>query len=282
MARPFAAALVLAAAAGLAAGAGCRAPAAPEEARPPGAPPTGDLLALLRGSTVVDLTHPLDAAVPYWPGSNYFPLKTWDLARFEEVRAFSRAYSVPEHYGTHVDAPVHFLPGRWTLDGIPPERMFGPAVVFDISARAAEDADAALTAADVEAWEATHGPVPAGAIALLRTGWASRWGDVAAYRNFDALGRLRFPSFGLDAAKVLLAERGCIALGIDCLSVDRGIDGEFPVHRLGSGMDRWFCENMANLDRLPPTGAVVLVAPVPLRGGSGGQARALAFVPEGK
>jgi kynurenine formamidase len=229
----------------------------------------------------VDLTHPLDAKVPYWPGLRYFPFEAWDTARFEEVRAFSRAYRVPEHYGTHLDAPVHFAPGAASIDAVPAPSLFGPAVVFDIAARAERDPDAALTAADVEAWEAAHGRVPEGAIALLRTGWARRWDDPEAYRNFDPSGRLRFPSFGLDAAKVLLAERGCVGLGIDALSVDRGVDEEFPVHRLGSGLGRWFAENLANLDRLPPSGAVVIAAPVPLRGGSGAQARVLAFVPPG-
>lgn len=269
--------------AGLLAGAlaGCLAPADGGGGTPSsgtGAPPP-DLMTALAGRTVVDLTHPLDAAVPYWPGQKYFPFETWDLAKFEEVRAFSRAYRVPEHYGTHMDAPVHFLPGQSAVDAVPPDRLFGPAVVFDLKGRAAADQDAALTPEDIAAWEAQHGPVPRGAIAVLRTGWESRWGDVAAYRNFDAFGRLRFPSYGLEAARILLADRGCVGLVVDTLSVDRGIDNEFPVHRMGSGLDRWFVENAAHLDRLPATGAVIFALPVPLRGGSGAQTRVIAFLP---
>jgi kynurenine formamidase len=241
------------------------------------APP--DLLSSIRSAEVVDLTHVLDAASPYWPGSKYFPFECWDLAKFEEVRAFSRAYRVPEHYGTHVDAPVHFAEGQATIDAVPIARFIGPAVVFDIREKAARDPDAALTVEDVDAWEAVNGRIPEGAIALLLTGWGARWGDAEAYRNFDAGGTLRFPSYGLDAARRLLVERGCAGLGADVLSVDRGADEEFPVHRLGSGMGRWFAENLANLDRLPPAGAIVVVAPVPFRGGSGAQARAFALVP---
>ncbi len=241
--------------------------------------PFPDLAAALRTWEAVDLTHPLDASVPYWPGSKYFPFEAWDLAKWEEVRAFSRAYRVPEHYGTHVDAPIHFAEGQAAMEAVPVTAFYGPAVVFDIRAKAAADPDAALTAEDVAAWEREHGRVPEGAIALLRTGWEERWGSVEAYRNFDENGELRFPSYGIDAARVLLVERGCKGLCVDGLSVDRGVDPGFPVHRLGSGMGRWFAENLANLGRLPPAGAVVFVLPVPLRGGSGAQARAVAFLP---
>ncbi len=253
-------------------------PAAPPPPPPPSSP-LPDLLAALRGREIVDLTHPLDEAVPYWPGAKYFPLEAWPLAKWEEVRAFSRAYRVPEHYGTHVDAPVHFAEGQRSIEQVPLEELMGPAVVFDIADRAAADPDAVLTEEDVLAFERIHGTVPRGAVALLRTGWAARWGDADAYRNFDSSGRLRFPSFGKEAARLLIVERGVVGLGVDTLSIDRGIDQEFPVHRLGSGRGRWFLENAANLDRLPATGAVVMVFPVPLRGGSGAQARAVAFLP---
>ena len=238
-----------------------------------------DFAAALRTWEAVDLTHPLDAESPYWPGANYFPFEAWDLAKWEEVRAFSRAYRVPEHYGTHVDTPVHFAEGQATMEAVPVTAFYGPAVVFDIAARAALDPDAMLTAEDVADWERANGRVPGGAIVLLRTGWEARWGDAAAYRNFDAEGRLRFPSYGPEAARVLVLERGVRGLGVDTLSVDRGIDTGFPVHRIGNGHGRWFLENAMNLGRLPPTGAVVFVLPIPLRGGSGAQARAVAFLP---
>jgi kynurenine formamidase len=267
------AALVFAAAGGPAA---CATDAPPP---PPAVAAAPDLAAALAACEIVDLTHPLDERVPYWPGAKYFPLETWDLAKFEEVRAFSRAYRVPEHYGTHMDAPVHFLPGMLTAERVTPESLLGPAVVFDISARAATDDDATLEAADVEAFERAHGRIPQGAIAVLRTGWEARWGDVERYRNFDGSGRLRFPGYGLSAGRLLLEGRGCRGLVTDALSVDPGLDDEFRVHRVGSALDRWFVENAANLARLPATGATVLVAPIPLRGGSGAQARVLGFVP---
>ncbi|MCK6479322.1 MAG: cyclase family protein [Planctomycetes bacterium] len=248
---------------------------------PPAAAPSPvpDLLAALRGREMVDLTWPLDDRVPYWPGAKYFPLEAWTLAKWEEVRAFSRAYRIPEHYGTHVDAPIHFAEGRRTIEQVPLEELYGPAVLFDIADRAARDPDAVLEVEDVLAWESVHGRVPRGAVALLRTGWADRWGDPGRYRNFDAEGRLRFPSFGPEAARLLIDDRGAVGLGVDVLSIDRGIDHEFPVHRHGSERNRWFLENAANLHRLPPSGAVVLVLPIPLRGGSGAQARVVAFLP---
>src|SRR5688572_9636295 len=162
-------------------------------------PAAPDLLEAIRSSTVVDLTHVLDAASPYWPGSKYFPFECWDLAKFEEGRAFSRAYRVSEHYGTRVDAPVHFAEGQAPLGAAPLARCIGPGVGFDIREKAAREPDAALTVEDVDAWEAVNGRIPEGAIALLPTGWGARWGDAEAYRNFDAGGTLRFPSYGLDA-----------------------------------------------------------------------------------
>ena len=257
--------------------AGCAAAGVPaEEPLPPGVP---DFPAALRTWEAVDLTHPIDGDVPYWPGSKYFPFEAWDLARWEEVRAFSRAYRVPEHYGTHVDAPVHFAEGQATMEAVPVTAFFGPLVVLDIRGRAARDPDCVATAEDVADFERIHGRVPAGAIALLRTGWEARWGDMAAYRNFGEDGRLHFPSWGPEAARILLLERGCRGLGVDVLSVDRGIDNEFPVHRIGCGNGRWFVENVMNLGRLPATGAVIFVLPIPLRGGSGAQARVVAFLP---
>jgi kynurenine formamidase len=269
MARHLAAALALA----------CALPAcaAPGPDAPPPAPPGEP--GFPGAWTLVDLTHVLDGGIPYWPGAKYFPFESWDLARYEEVRAFSRAYRVPEHYGTHVDAPVHFAPGQASVEAVPLDRFAGPAVVFDLRARAASDPDAGLTAADVDAWEAVHGRVPEGAVAVLRTGWEARWGAPEAYRNWGPDGRLRFPSYALDGARRLLVDRGCRGLCVDALSVDRGADEEFPVHRLGSGMGRWFAENVANLERLPPAGAWIFAAPVPIRGASGAQARVFALVP---
>src|SRR5215813_11225110 len=111
-----------------------------------------------------------------------------------------------EHYGTHLDAPAHFPPGQATVEQIPVKHLFGPAVLLDVRAEGARDVDYQMPAAKIEEWEARNGKVPEGSIALLRTGWASRWPDAKSYRNLDALGRMHFPGFSPEAARLLVKQ----------------------------------------------------------------------------
>jgi kynurenine formamidase len=147
--------------------------------------------------------------------------------------------------------------------------------------RAAETPDATLTVADVDAWEEAHGPVPEGAIALLRTGWGARWPDRRAYLGDDTPGdasHLHFPSFGVDAVDRLL-ERGVVAIGVDTASIDPGVSRDFPVHRMVGAADVPAFENLAHLEALPATGAWVVALPMKIGGGSGGPARVIALLP---
>ena len=152
---------------------------------------------------------------------------------------------------------------------------------MDVRADAARDADYRLTSARVEEWEAAHGRIPARAIVLLRTGWASRWPDQERYRNMDAHSVMHFPGFSVDAAKLLIA-RGAVGLGIDTLSVDYGPSKNFEVHRVDLPAGLYNLENLANLDQLPASGAYLIVAPIKIEGGSGGPVRVFAILPEQK
>ncbi len=192
------------------------------------------------------------------------------------------AFAAPEHGGTHLDAPVHFAEEGQAAHEIPLERLVGGAVVIDVSARAAENPDYRLSAEDVRGWEGRHGRIPAGAIVLLRTGWGDRWPDRLAYLGDDAPGdasNLHFPSYGPDAARLLVEERGVAALGTDVASIDYGQSTEFQVHRIAAARDVPGFENLANLGELPVTGAIVVALPMKIEGGSGGPLRAIALVP---
>lgn len=228
---------------------------------------------------VIDLTYTLDAQTPYWPGDAYKPFSSEPIATFEKDGVDSRAYCTPEHLGTHVDAPNHFAPRQAAVDRIPPADLLAPAIVIDIAAKAATDPDAVRTLGDVRAWEKVHGEIPEGVIVLLRTGWADRVGDLTAYRNADAEGRLHFPSYSVESARYLVVERRARALGIDNLSIDPGVSTDFAVHHLVNGEGRYGLENVANLDRLPATGTFLIVAPLKIGGGTGGQARIFAILP---
>jgi kynurenine formamidase len=134
-----------------------------------------------------------------------------------------------------------------------------------------------LTVKKIAEWEAKHGKIAAGAIVVLQTGWASRWPDVARYRNQDANGKMHFPGFSLDAAKMLL-QRKISGLGCDTLSIDPGNSPDFPVHHLVLGAGVYQLENLADLKDLPEAGAFLIAAPIKLAGGSGGPVRVFALV----
>lgn len=262
----------------LAAALGC-APPAPEVAP---APP--DLAAAFAAVEIVDLTWAFGEDTLYWPTSpSAFQLERLAYGPTEAGFFYaSNALSTPEHGGTHLDAPIHFGEGRWASDEIPVDRLIGPGVVIDVSAQAAADADYRLTRADVEAWEAEHGAVPEGAIVLLRTGWGQYWPDALRYLGDDTPGdasNLHFPSYGQDAAELLVNERGVAVLGVDTASIDHGPSTDFIVHQIANGANVPGLENVAHLDRVPATGAWILALPMKIAGGSGGPLRIVALVP---
>jgi kynurenine formamidase len=232
------------------------------------------------GTRIVDMTYAINGKLPAWPGDDRtFEPET--VATPEKDGYFARSFWTLEHYGTHMDAPLHFAPGGVPLDQIPVSKFFDPAVAIDVRAESAKDADYRLTTGDVQSWEAAHGRIPAGAIVLLRTGWAARWPDQARYRNTDAKGVMHFPGFSVDAAKLLIA-RGVAGLGIDTLSIDYGPSQNFEVHRVTLPAGLYHLENLANLDQLPEAGAFLIAAPIKLEGGSGGPCRVFALLPGSK
>lgn len=233
---------------------------------------------------VIDLTHSLDQRTIFWPTSPLnFQLERLAYGRTEAGYFYaSNSFCMPEHGGTHLDAPIHFAENRWTTDQIPIEKLVGPAVVIDISEKAASNPDYRLSREDVLAWEKRHGRVPAGSIVLLRTGWSHHWPDRRAYMGDDRPGdasNLHFPSFGAEAARLLVEERRIDALGVDTASIDYGPSTDFIVHRIANGANVPGLENLTGLDALPATGALVVALPIKIGGGSGGPARVVAFIP---
>jgi kynurenine formamidase len=165
------------------------------------------------------------------PRRTWFPIRSgstrfrigWSIRLYAELLQprLLLVVSTQEHGGTHLDAPLHFAAGQQSVDEVPLERLIAPAVVIDVAAQAAADTDYRLSAADVHAWEREHGVIAAGTIVLLRTGWSERWPDRARYLGDDTPGeasRLRFPSYGEDAARLLVEERRVAVLGVDVAS----------------------------------------------------------------
>jgi kynurenine formamidase len=230
----------------------------------------------------IDLSYAINDHLPPWPGDK----KTFEAfpnATIERDGYFTRSFWMLEHYGTHLDAPAHFPPGKTTIDEIPAHKLIGPAVVFDVSKenrRAnSDEADYRLPVSRVKEWENRHGDIPSGAIILLRTGCSAQWNDADRYRGLDAAGSMHFPGFSAEAVQYLISKR-ISGIGADAMSVDAGDSKDYAVHTLALGSDLYQLENLCDLSEVPESGAVLIVAPIKLEGGSGGPCRVFAIAPE--
>jgi len=186
------------------------------------------------------------------------------------------------HLGLRRAHPLLALLARRIRDEIPLEQLIAPAVVIDVSAKASANPDYRLTADDVRAWESQHGAIAAGTIVLLRTGWGTRWPNRKAYFGDDTPGRttdLHFPSYGADAARLLVTDRRVAALGVDTASIDSGQAHDFIVHQIASTANVPGLENIAHLERLPARGALVIALAMKIARGSGGPLRIVAVIP---
>jgi kynurenine formamidase len=238
----------------------------------------------LKQYRLLDLTHPLNAKTLYWPTSpTTFKLDSLSYGKTPGGWFYSSfAFSAPEHGGTHLDAPIHFGEGHLSVDRVPLDKLIAPAVVIDVTAKTKTDGDYRLTRDDVLAFERAHGKIAPGTIVLVRTGWSTRWPDKKSYLGDDTpndASKLHFPSYGVEAARVLIQERKVAAIGVDVASIDYGPSQDFMVHRIAAAADVPGIENLTNLNLLPPTGAVVFALPMKIEGGSGGPVRVVALVP---
>ncbi len=234
---------------------------------------------------LLDLGQPFNKETLYWPTSpSRFELTP--LARGETDAGWfyaANALCTPEHGGTHLDAPAHFAAAGLTVDALPLQNLMAPGVVIDVSDQVAIYTDYRVTTQDVEAFEKRYGRIAVGTIVLVRTGWSLFWPDAKRYLGDDTPGdasQLHFPSYGVDAARLLVEDRQVAMLGIDTASIDYGPSKDFPVHRIAAAGNVAGLENLTGLDRLPATGFTVLALPMKIEGGSGGPARVVALVPK--
>jgi len=266
----------------LALASGCGAAQQPDAATPAEPLEQPDRLErLFDGSLpVIDLTHELSPEGPHWPSASGNPF-VYEVRSSHDSGATSMgAYSTPEHHGTHIDAPIHSADGQPSVDQLEAADLFGPIALIDVAAQCAADADYQLSRDDILAWEAAHGPLPQGAVVLMYTGWSQKWTDFEAYKNQDEDDRMHFPGFSEDAARFLVEERDIRGIGVDTLSVDAANAGGFPAHGIVNGSGKYHLENVADLHLVPQSGAYLIVAPIKIAGGSGGQVRLFAVIPD--
>jgi kynurenine formamidase len=238
---------------------------------------------------VVDLTAALDEDTPILmlpePFRNTWRFEREEISRYDEHGPawYWNNFRTGEHTGTHFDAPVHWVTGR-DLDDVsqvPPRRLIGPAAVIDVSAEAAKDPDFLLEISHVEAWQDQHGRLPADGWLLLRTGWDARSNDQGEILNADETGP-HTPGVSVECARWLADEAPVLGVGVETVGTDAGaahsFDPPFPCHSMLLGAGKYGLTQLQNLALLPPTGAVLIASPLPIRRGSGSPCRVLALV----
>lgn len=234
----------------------------------------------------IDLSYAFDEETIFWPTAESFQLDTVFAGQTEGGYYYSAfQFCLAEHGGTHLDAPVHFSEGKWSVDQIPVDRLSGQAIVVDVSTNALADPDYLISVEDVLNWERTNGPVPEGAMLLFRTGYGQYWPDREAYmgtaeRGPEAVAKLHFPGIAPDLARWLVSERNIKAVGLDTPSLDYGQSTLFESHQILNGQNILGFENLANLDQLPANGAWLIALPMKIKGGSGAPLRVLALLPD--
>ena len=240
---------------------------------------------------VVDLTQPLGPQTPVIglpPIFGQSPGVSMEvISRFNDAGPawYWNVIHMGEHTGTHFDAPVHWITGKDlpdnTTETIPVRKFVGPACVIDISRETAASEDHLVMPADIEAWEKQHGRIPRGAWVLLRTDWSKR-ADPKSVLNVMDDGP-HSPGFHKTTSQLLANDRDILGVGVETVGTDAGqagtFDPPFPNHSTMHGAGKFGLASLRNLDQLPPTGAIVIAAPLKIVNGSGSPLRVLAIAP---
>ena len=271
--------------------AACSPPQEPESTPKP-EPLTGLVDGLASGLVeVVDLTQPLNAETPIiqlppplanTPGFTPHLISNFDA---DGPGWYWNWMEVGEHVGTHFDAPCHWISGRELpcVDTLDAHEFIGPAVVIDVTAAVSDNADFLATQEPIESWEAENGRIPEGAWVILKTGWGARASDGELFFNADDSGMAHYPGFGLESATFLTTQRNILGVGTEAVGTDAAVgaiaDPAFPNHFTMHGAGKYGLTQLANVDQLPATGAVIIATPLKIEHGSGSPVRAIALVP---
>ena len=240
---------------------------------------------------VVDLTQTLKPSTPVIqlppPFAPSDPFRISEISHYDERGPgwYWSNLSMGEHTGTHFDAPCHWVTGKdnaaGTTDTIPVQRLVAPAVVIDCSKEAAADEKFVLEPAHIAVWEGKYGRIPQGAWVLMRTDWSKR-DDPARFLNIKEDGP-HSPGPSAATIKFLVEQRDVNGWGVEAVGTDHGqafaFEPAFPAHHLMHGANKLGLASLCNLDKLPPTGALLITPPLKIEKGSGSPLRVLALVP---
>lgn len=228
-------------------------------------------------SKIVDLTQTLAKGIPTYQGDSE-AFKYTTISTIAKGGYAIGSFQMPEHCGTHIDAPCHFSEGGVSIDELPAKDLVVPCVVINVQDEVNKDPDYCLTLDKIKAFEKEN-PIPANGAVLLLTGWSKRWSNPETYRNADASGTMHFPGFSKEAADYLTDKKHATYLGIDTLSLDPGNSKEHPVHHSILAKGAYLIENLTALEQLPAKGALLFCGPLKIKGGTGSPARVVAVLP---
>jgi len=238
--------------------------------------PTAAEAAPRKFNSVIDLTHTMSPDFPIFGGERGIEMQKVGDFRKDGYNMYW--WRILEHAGTHLDAPIHFSEAGITAEKIPADTLVAPLAVINVAAKAAQNPDYQLARADLAAWERRHGRLPVNCCVAMHSGWGQHVANAAKFTGKDAAGALHFPGIGGEAAEWLLKQRNVVGLAVDTLSLDHGPSKDFKTHLIWLPTGRWGLENVANLDKVPPSGATLVVGLAKVKDATGGPARLIALV----
>lgn len=234
----------------------------------------------------IDMTFPFSEESIYWPTDK--PFTATVVFKGISDGGFwyaSNQYAASEHGGTHVDAPIHFSEHGRTIGQIPLQEWIGPAAKIDVTNKSLSNRDYQLTVEDILAWEKKHGRIPQRAWVIMQSGIDGRFypnrKEVLGTEKTGkaAVAELHFPGFSPEAVAFLLAQRTITGIATDTPSIDPGSSKDFKVHLILCNAQKLALENIANLEKIPESGALLYVVPMFIKNGTGAPARVFAELP---
>lgn len=238
--------------------------------------PKKDTGKIIHIDNIVDLTHTLTSDFPFIPVRKLtYPFELIRMATLEKNGVEANSWKIHEHLGTHTDAPNHFIKGQKSLDQIELKDLIVPVVVIDIEAKASKNSDAELTLEDINLFEKEYGKIPDHSCVMMYSGWEKHLKD-SLFVGLNSKQVKHYPGFSNDAIKFLLTERNIAGIGVDVLSFDPGIDENYTGHKTLFTAGKWGVECVANLNKIPKTGATVIIGAPKVGKATGGFSRIIA------
>ena len=238
-------------------------------------------IAFLKKQRWVDLSHSISGEIPYF--QSFQPMQEKTLVTVKEDGFFAKEYQLVTQYGTHIDAPVHFVEHRQSVDQLAIKDFLLPLIVINKEKEVEENPDYSLTVEDILSFEAAFGKIPAESFVAFASGWSKRWKKVDAFYNLDSEGQAHTPGWSLDALKFLHEERQITAIGHETLDTDSAMDCKKNGGLIGElywlKQDKFQVEVLNRLTELPPVGGAISIGVPKVKDAPGFNVRALAILP---